>query len=1770
MPRNGFKFKKKNLVNLLLIVIFITTFILSREKFLYRTDAHSPEAMPIEIFSIWNNTAPTIDGQIGFTAYDQSGEWSSAAVYNLYDMGGLKKGKLILQNDDNNLYVALDCTRFLDKLPSIRWGANLYFDLDHNGWLSNSDYWASIENNTGTAIVQLKRYVEASSSWLVMDTGAPGSTLTDGTVTMVANTDFAKSAFNNITEHRQYEFSFHYSSLVIPSINDKTIGFAAEASPHLNTDINGITWPVQPSTTKYIEIMPSRWGDLHLGDQFSFEEYIIEDILYVNDGAVGKANDTVLITADIDGNGDQELVVTSNRQVPGEENIISIFDYKDGEITRIWCSLYSAHYGSLFHITGMEAYDFDEDGKDELYGVSFSDSRIGRLMEWNNVTKDFDKAEIIFDNYGDFMLGYLSIEDASNYMDGSKQIIFGDEVGYIGVIDYDDKKDEFDLLGYINPFQINSTDAYRIHAIEVTDMDSDGWNEIMFFHQTSADNSLSETMFQIIELDGTSYYDNPSGHSTYGWEDDLPEDSHSNTFGHYGHTIVVEDVDNDGEIETIIVDKDKIKIFGQFNFNDTQVPLEFTINDGSDPDYAGGAGVFDIDGDTFNELVFGCANGTIVILEITDNDPTPYDKDLVYTEEWRADIGAAPGIKNSILGYDIDEDGDMEIIVGDHSGQIMVIGLGNPADVSITSPSYGYVSNKENVLLKWLPSNESNPIEYYEVWINGMLEIKAGGGQLGAHISLELGFNDIYLYAWDVLGFIDIEYTYIEYTQGAPEVTIYDPENFHVTASDTVTVYYLGNDPDFDPITYYIYRNGTNLTPFGTTDTDYSVDLKISGIPTEGLYNITVVADDGNGNFGKDTIFVIKDNSAPYLEIISPADGIAVNVDYLEFWWMSYDELSEVDYFEIYVNGIYQNTTYDNYYGVDLPTDKSYTLRVDAYDIVGNSATDSISITRDTFAPTISLPGLSLPMIDDWYYSPDPIQLISWDGEDNPGGSGVYGYEVYVDAEYIGFYDEDTLNDTIDLGDEGFKIVYILIWDNAYNYDYDYYVVAVDSSNPTVDITSPYDGYLTSDESIVVSWTSDDLGTGVNYHQILVNGTHKTYLGNDVFFDTIDLGINSTTTITVRAYDYLGQYTDSTIDVTHSTFAPTFSILNPFEYSSYSDNTTVSVGWAVENIIPDEFQVFVNGTLYNTYTASTFTADVDFETVFGPIEPGDYPLANVTVSCYIGGIHAYTDMRWVTIDQLNPSIAILDPSNSSIIINSNLYVEWSAYDAGSGIGGYKIWLNGDFIGTFSSTVTSQFIDVSGYADGWHDLVVQAFDAAGNTANKTIQIKLYPQAPEFTINLDSYIITNDPNFDLNISIFDPRLGVSEVQVVADGETVVYYNDFSGVIQYDPFWIDMTILDVVFVADGDFHNLTVVVYDAVDRGRIAVVDIIADYFAPEVYSDPIFNDRVLNPTDNTFELSDTPSENIFNINITVIDTYGISSVFVTIDGEGFNETYEMIPTGSVGSVHAFYYTLNFTDMDIGNYTISFQISDNAGNTILSNYELQVQEAASPPPGNKFMEWLMENLYTIVIPAGAGILLAIFLPIILVAATKKRRLNKGWQEALSAVAYVTKTGLTLAYVPYSRDLFEDEQLFGGAMTGIMTILSEITGQTDVSMQTHILEFGDKRLIVCPGYFGNGILLVDDVKPILKQYLSKFLMEFELTYKYQLANELIDLNEFQAVPLLVESIFGFRKEFYQQYTEQKIEDFYETADDHYQPPDDNVQPTDDYSQTTDDYYQQ
>ncbi|MBY8995396.1 MAG: hypothetical protein KGD59_12660, partial [Candidatus Heimdallarchaeota archaeon] len=217
------KSKKLNKI-LVIISILVLTVILSLNNFkLTNVEAHNPLAYPIEIFSLWNDTTPTIDGTIGFTPSSLAGEWSSAAVYDLFDFKGDPDGKILLQNDNTHLYVAMDAVSYLTADPAGGWGSTLYLDADHYGVLYSNVFAVAFTRNSSGYHVEIKQSTGQPDEWIVVDYGTVGVPLP--ITGILVNVGYGKSAFNNLTSHRQFEFSIPYASSGLASGDMFGVGF---------------------------------------------------------------------------------------------------------------------------------------------------------------------------------------------------------------------------------------------------------------------------------------------------------------------------------------------------------------------------------------------------------------------------------------------------------------------------------------------------------------------------------------------------------------------------------------------------------------------------------------------------------------------------------------------------------------------------------------------------------------------------------------------------------------------------------------------------------------------------------------------------------------------------------------------------------------------------------------------------------------------------------------------------------------------------------------------------------------------------------------------------------------------------------------------------------------------------------------------------------------------------------------------------------------------------------------------------------------------------------------------------------------------------------------------------------------------------------------------------------------------------------------------------------------------------------------------------------
>ncbi|MHA1211075.1 MAG: Ig-like domain-containing protein [Candidatus Heimdallarchaeota archaeon] len=1125
----------KNSLRLVLIttIIITTSFIMLQQMNMTTVEGHNKNATPTEIFSLWNNTSPTIDGTIDFNSSSLSTEWSASAIYNLYDNSESLDSKILLQNDNTNLYVALDMTTFQTEVPVTVWGAAIYIDRDHNGLLSSYDRAIIFKENSTGQFVLYCYFSNSHNNWIELDDSIPGVAFGSN---IKMDTSFGSSFFEQ-TNHRQYEFRIPFAEM--NSGPGKITGIGFEAFTNYQGNDEELTWPYVSSTPSEMRTRAGFFGDIYFGKDTGlgnyYAEYAIEENTNIKSDVIGINSGLFLGTADIDGNGDLELIVSSNVTDSDENYLLAVYDFSNGVLTQNWSSWTTSHQTKMFGVKSIAAYDFDTDGKDEVYVVG-EDSRILRFSDWDSDINDFGNSDYIY-SHTSSLTGYLTIGDGNN--DGSSNLVFGDQNGYISVLIYNlgldsfsqDKRSPFTTDLWYGPL-------YSVHAVAVGDSDDDLENEILFLGQTSADDELSPTSLYIYTKSVAKYLDNP--------EDDLPSNSITTTEDSFGHTILVADVDNDLETETIIIGKDYIRIFRKDTFTDPAPPFELTLTDGiSNPAMGGGAEVADIDNDGMNELIFGASNGTIYVMNLTKEGTGEYSFQL----EWSGDIGSSPGKRSSIKVFDIDSDSESEVILGDNFGQLMILGRTNPPEVTINTPTPGSTFSSSPIYVEWSASDDF-ALHHFDIYVGTTFIGRTPGSQISYYVPLLGDNNLIKVVAFDVTGKNSSATVNVDFTTSAPEIQITSPENYLLTQNSMVSIEFANFDPNGDFFRYCIYVNDIWQVNQTASEETYLLTM-----PVDGFYNVTIVGVDDEKNIGKNSIFITRDNTDPNVNIYSPISHSYVLSSEITLRWTASDSLSGVDYFEIYKDTIYESTTTSLSYLVSLDIDKEYTFEVIAYDLVGNSDSSIIYVLRDTVQPNVTI----LSPIDGLISTSSSI-LLSWDAEDNIDGSSIHHSEVVVNqlTAYYGTAESTTVN----LGEDGLKDILVTTYDRAGNSRTDYISVIVDQNNPIIVITSPFDGFTTGLDILPLSWESYDNGTGIANYEIFIDGLSIENITDTSITEwLVPIASDQNSTITIRASDYASHFYEDTITIVQNSLQPTISLVDPIEPFSYYPETQFNIHW---------------------------------------------------------------------------------------------------------------------------------------------------------------------------------------------------------------------------------------------------------------------------------------------------------------------------------------------------------------------------------------------------------------------------------------------------------------------------------------------------------------------------------------------------------------------------------------------------------------------------------
>ncbi|MGC9779646.1 MAG: hypothetical protein HZR80_10430 [Candidatus Heimdallarchaeota archaeon] len=1672
---------KRILTTILLFIFFILPIYLSNLPSNFG-NAHSQLATPMEIFSLWNDTAPTINGKIKFNATDLSKEWTAAAVYDMYDSTESPNGKLFLQNDDTNLYIGMDMTEYQTNTNVTAWGCAVYLDRDHNGILTSYDRRVILlVNESGSlASVHFDQFRLSDSTWIEIETGSPGVLLPNN---VIADTSFYNSFFES-TNHRQYEVRIPLSLIGITTGN--ITGFGVEAFTNL---AEGRTiWPWISATPSVITNSAEKWGDLHLGRNSTTyaidSPYVFESNLNIRPGFVGPNNGTFLATGDIDGDGDQELIVGLNRSITGQEKALAIYNYSNGQVNEMWCSISSSYTLDIVPM-GIATYDFDNNSEDEIY-ICSDDTRILRLDGWN--ADDFSSIGYIRIHSTNLM-GYIDIGDADN--DGNAEIVYSDDNGDVTTLSY--SEGTFLIKDTHTPGNILGSSVSRIHAVKIADSDNipvavGEQYELLYLAQYSTDDSLSPTALAIMEYIGI-YFSNPSPA-----EDDLPTTSSITTADNFGHTILVEDVDNDGENETIIVGKYSIRIFGPDNFTDSQPPIRIGLNDNtSHPIMAGGATVGDIDDDGKNELVIGFNNGTLMILNVTDSG----SDNLSFKVEWKSDIGASPGYRESMTIFDFDNDGENELIIGDNFGQIIVLGKSDPPSVSITSPSYGAIKRNTDVLVTWA-AVEDLAMHHYDIYVNSSFIARVGGSMTGLVLPLAEYENYILVNGYDVSGKNDSATTMIFVNLNAPEITITDPENNHYISATSVDIQFTFFDHNGDFDHYTIYRNGTITHPsLDSSTTQATVDL-----PINGKWNITVAGVDAAANIGRDSIYVNRDTENPIITITSPLDGDGINTTTKLIEYTASDLYSNIDYFEIWRDNTLNATTDLLSQIISFGIDKDYFIEVRAYDIVGNMGTDSIIITKDTVNPTVNI---TSPVNIE--YTTQTLLHLEWDCNDNVGGIGLGNTKVTVNGTQVYFGTNKELDN--DLVSDGVKDILVTAYDLAGNSAQDLLTIIVDRENPFIDIISPVDNYNTSQNDVTIYWNSSDLGVGIKQYFVYFNSVLYEMINNsDINYAIVSIPADQTSTITIRAIDYLDHLFEDSVKINHDSSTAEIVITNPIPPHLYSSSPIINFNWIIANVVGlSGFEIYLNETLNDTLGLAIKSYEFNLSTI--PID--EFPLFNITILAIAAGVN-YTDMRWVTVDQYEPIISIKFPANDSVITDNIIHLEWDSTEEGTGIKKYIVKINDIIINTWTYLKNSQYILLN-QTHGYITITVDVVDMANNYANDTIFLQVYLILPEYSVNLASPFYIVNGTFDFDITVSNARSGVKHVSVYIDGDEAFTYSYLLD-IQMNPFILPISVTELDYTTSVGLHSLTIVVIDSYDRENATNLVFYIDNEDPGFLGVTINDQSITDSSSGVLDVEVALDATNITIEIIATDNLRIRNVTLLITGDDYNQLFVLTPTNdSTEQLGVYILTLNLTDLPFGQYALEITVNDFAGNEISQTYNINLIQTTVTP-------WILQGNNLIYVSVGAA--LFVLLTILFSTVLRKQIANMGWKNEIVTVAYIMN-GLPCVYIINEPESVKGDLLFGGAMTGIRGVLEEITGEKS-KLKIQSVEIGQKKVLICPGNYGDSVLMVNKIKPIYKDKIIEFTKAFEHDYEYLLKQDdlIITPETFKGANILVQIHFG------------------------------------------------
>ncbi|EAT2186680.1 Ig-like domain repeat protein [Salmonella enterica] len=731
----------------------------------------------------------------------------------------------------------------------------------------------------------------------------------------------------------------------------------------------------------------------------------------------------------------------------------------------------------------------------------------------------------------------------------------------------------------------------------------------------------------------------------------------------------------------------------------------------------------------------------------------------------------------------------------------------------------------------------------------------------------------------------------------------------------------------------------------------------------DGNYILTVKVEDGAGNVKQsapltvtvdtqiaiDSIELVNDSGIandnltnevrPQFQIAVPVDvnEVRLSIDGGKTWFNATESATKGVWDYTWVTDVAEGT---------------HTLAVEATDAAGNKTTQKLDFTIDT---TLSEPTIALDSADDSGIG-DNITSVKTPGF-TLGNIDADVTRVVVTVAHEGKSQQIELIQTggqwrftpgAAWGDGDYTLT-VKVEDEAGNVKYSTPLTVTIDTQTSIDRIE-----LINDTGIVGDNLTNDerpqfhitVPTDVNSVQLSIDGgtnwVNATLTSGGVweYIWPTDL-VENTYTLTVKATDVAGNTATETlsftIDTTLST--PTIMLDSADDSGTVNDNMTnvKTPGFIIGGIDSDAVQVVVQ-VMRDGHSEEVALTQTGGQWRFVPgskWDDGDYTLT-VTVKDEAGNIRHSAPLT-VTIDT-QIAIDSIELVNDSGIANDNLTnevrpqfqvtVPTDVNEVRLSIDGGKTWFNATPGATPGVWDYTWLTDV---ANGSHTLTVEATDAAGNKATQKLEFTIDTMLSEPTIALDSaddsgtkddnLTKENKPTFLLGNIDADARFVTVEVQHGGTKETLTATKGATGI------W---SVIPTGTWADGSY-TLTVKVED--DAGNVK-------YSAPLTVTvdTHIIIDKVELVNDSGVKGDYTTNDDRPHFRVTVPED--VNEVRLSINGG-----VSWVKATQSSTPGVWDYTWPDTVKD-GDYTLTVEATDKAGNTVTKTLNFTIDTTLSTP--------------------------------------------------------------------------------------------------------------------------------------------------------------------------------------------------------------------------------